>query len=460
MTTLKISKGLDIPVRGAPEGPLQELSVDGRAVRPKYISLNFDPFVEARPRLLVKSGEVVKLGQPLIEDKSTPGRMFASPAAGVVQEVRRGLKRRLLDIVIEVSDNEERHSFGSLDVDSASKEQLIDRMKEGGIFAHIRQRPFDRLADPSATPRDIFVRGVETAPFNPPAEMQVKGHEEDFQAGLDALSKLTSGKVHLVYKEGSELSAFTEAKNVERHTVEGPHPAGLSSTHIHFIAPINHVDDTVWTLSARAVVILGHLLRTGEYLVDRVVSIAGPGVLPGKAGYFLVRAGQPVETLIAGRISNGSMRFVSGDLLSGKKVDADGFLGFYHSQLSVVPESVERELLHFFRLGINKYTASHTYLSGFLDKKDRTYNFNTSNHGEHRGFIIGKEYDKVMPMNIPTMQLVKAIQSGDFDYAETLGLLEVAPEDFALATFVCPSKQEMCEIVRNGIAEYASEVLE
>ncbi|MCB1149006.1 MAG: Na(+)-translocating NADH-quinone reductase subunit A [Chlamydiia bacterium] len=459
MATLKITKGLDIPVAGAPAGELQELSANGRKLTPKFVALDFEPFVDSKPRLLVKAGEVVKRGQPLVEDKGIEGVMFASPASGVVQEVRRGLKRRLLDLVIEVSEKEEIHNWGSLDVKTVSKEKLLERMKEGGVFPHIRQRPFDKLADPGKTPRDIFVRALDTAPFAPPMEMQVKGHEEDFQIGLDALAKLTSGKVHLVYEAGTSFKPFTDAKNVQTHTIEGPHPAGLSSTHIHYIAPITHVDDTVWTLSARDVVVLGHLLRTGEYLVDRVISIAGPGIIDGKTGYFRVRAGQQVENLIAGRVSKGIMRFVSGDLLTGSKVESNGFLGFYHTQLAVLPESVEREMLHFFRLGINKYTASHTYLSGFLDNKERSYEFNTSNHGEHRGFVIAKMYDKVMPMNIPTMQLMKALQGEDYDTAEKLGLLEVAPEDFALGTFVCPSKQELCEIVRKGLANYASEVL-
>ncbi len=456
MAKLKITKGLDVPIKGAPTGPVQPLLVDGRPAKPKEIALDFSPFLMIKPKLLKKAGEMVKVGEPLVAGKQVPGRMFVSPASGVIKEVHRGLKRRLLSIVIEVSENEEFKEFPQEDPADLSREHLTELLMEGGIFAHIRRRPFDLLADPHQTPRAIFVSAVETAPFQPSAEMQVEGFEEEFAVGLEALKKLTDGPVHLVYPEKSDFKPFTEAA-VETHTIEGPHPAGNHSVHIQMLSPIQSVEENIWTLRALDVVCIGHLLKQGRIHTDRVVSIAGPGVLDGAAGYFRTRAGAPVSSLIAGRVEKGAMRFVSGDLLMGSKVDAEGFLGFYDTQLSVVPESTHREMLHFFRLGIDKYSASRTYLSGFLS--DRIYDFNTSNHGEHRAFVIAKPYDAVMPMNIPTMQLVKAVMAEDFDLAEELGFLEVAPEDFALATFVCPSKMEMIGIIEKGLKEYAVDVL-
>jgi Na+-transporting NADH:ubiquinone oxidoreductase subunit A len=460
MAEIKTKKGLDIPIEGKPQGPVSRLEANGRTVKPQLISLNFDPFHECKPRLLKKAGEVVKIGEPVVEDKGCEGRLFVSPAAGAIKEVRRGLKRRLIDIVIEVSENEEIHEFTSMDVSASNRDQLISRLKEGGLFPHIRQRPFDLLADPEKTPRCIFVNASPTTPFAPPAEMQVEGHEDDFQTGLDALAKLTDGDVHLVYPSGSECKAFTDAQNVERHTTEGPHPVGNTSVHIHFISPITHAEDAVWTLDAHSTACIGHLLRTGRYLNERVISIAGPGVLPEQTGYFKVRTGSPVENLIAGRVQKGKMRFVSGNIYTGTKVDTDGFLGFYDYEFCVIPESVSREFLHFFRLGINKYTASRTYLSGHLDNSNREYSFTTSLHGEHRAFIIAHPYDKVMPMNIPTMHLVNAIVAEDYDLSEEYGLLEVASEDFGPATFVCPSKMEMVSIVQDGLRRFAVEALE
>jgi len=457
---IKTSKGLDIPIAGKPEGPIQELEADGREVKAEKIALNFDPFDEIKPKLLVKVDDTVKIGQPLVADKDCMERVFVSPAAGRVIEIKRGLKRRLLNIVIKVDENEKYEEHQSLDPQTAGRDEIIERMKEGGLFAHFRQRPFNLLADPEKTPRAIFVKALESAPFTPPAEMQVEGHEEHFQTGLDALSKLTEGNVHLVFHKDSTLKAFTDAKNVQKHTAEGPHPISSPSLHIHSVSPVRSTEEVVWTANAHDVVLLGYLLNEGRYYTERVVSVAGPGVVPGRTGFFRTRAGVPVECLIAGRSKKEKMRFVSGDVLTGKKVDSDEFLEFYHYGLVLLPESTKREFVHFFRLGVNKYSNSRAYLSGHLKNSEREYEFTTSQHGEHRFFITPEPYEKVMPMNIDVMHLVKAVMAEDYDYAEELGFLEVVGEDFALPTFVCPSKMEMVDIVRKGLRNYSKEVLE
>jgi len=458
MAHIKTKRGLDIPIAGKPEGDIQKLTSTDAATHLKLIALDFEPFFDVKPRLLKKAGEVVKTGEPLIEDKGCPGRIFAAPASGVVKEVQRGLKRRLLTVVIEAQEHEEVHEFSPMNVASASREDLIERFKESGLFAQIRQRPFDLLANPNSEPRAIFVKAIDTNPFAPPPEYQIQGHEADFQVGLDALGKLS--KVHLVYKAGTTSDIFTGAQNVEHHTAEGPHPVGNSSVHIHFISPIQQHEEVIWTVTAYDVICIGHLLRTGRMLLEKVISIAGPGVIPERTGYFRVRRGCPVENLITNRVEKGEMRFVTGNVYTGRQVAPNGFLGFYDFEFLIIPENISREFLHFFRLGIDKYTASKTYLSGHLDNSKREYSFTTNNHGEHRGFVIAHPYDNIMPMQIPTMQLVKAIMAEDFDLAEEYGLLEVAPEDFGPATFVCPSKMEMVEIVRDGLRSYAKEVLD
>ncbi len=456
MTHIKITKGLDIPISGKPTGAVQDILPSGEAAshaKPRFIALNLTPFPDIQFKLLAKAEEPIKKGQPLVEDKGTPGRVFASPASGVIREVRRGLKRRLLYIVIELNNQEEEHEFPPLNIQTSGTEEIKQRLLEGGLFAHIRQRPFNSLADPSKTPRSIFVKAVESAPFVPPAEMQVEGYEQFFQAGLDALNKLTTGSVHLVCAKDSPI----QAQNVERHTVEGPHPVSNASLHIQEIDPIEHVDDVIWTVTAHDVVTIGQLLTTGRYHTDLVVSIAGPGILPEQTGYFKARRGFPVSSLIAGRIDKKNNRFVSGDPLMGEQVQADEFLGFHHTAFTVIPENTKRELLHFFRLGSNKYTFSRAYLSGHFGKGE--YNFTTNQHGEHRAFIDGTIYDKVQPLPVPTMQLVKAVMAEDYDLAEELGLLEVDGEDFALPSFVCPSKMEMTEIVKAGLKQHANDVL-
>lgn len=460
---IHIKKGLDIPIEGKPSGKVQPFFPRGEAAPDhpvKLISLNLDPFDDLRFTLRKKVDDPITIGEPIAEDKGCPGRMFVSPACGVIQEIRRGLKRRILDIVILVDHPEKSFDHGSFPLSSASREDLVEFLKKGGMFSKLRQRPFDRLADPRKKPRSIFVKALESAPFAPPAEMQVEGHEEDFQGGLDALAKLTEGNVHLVYSGNTSCKAFREANHVEHHTAEGPHPIANHSLHIQLIDPIRSAEDIVWTATALDVVQIGHLLRTGRYLTDRIVSMGGPGMVEDQTGFFRLREGYPISPLLEGRVKKGWMRFISGDVLMGKKAGSDDFLRFSDTVFSVVPENAKREFLHFFRLGTQKYSMSRAYLSGHLKDSSRLYPFTTNLHGEHRAFIDNSLYQKVMPMRIPTMFLVKAVMAEDYDLAEELGLLEVAPEDFALATFVDPSKVEMIDIMQNGLRTYSTEVLE
>ena len=221
--------------------------------------------------------------------------------------------------------------------------------------------------------------------------------------------------------------------------------------HIQKIDPIDSVDALIWTLSVQDVVAIGHLISQGRYIFEKVIAIAGPGVLSDRVGYFRTRNGYPISGLIAGRIQKGPLRFISGDPLTGHQVSAQDFLGFGDVVFTVIPENTERQFLHFFRLGADKYTFSGAYLSGHFDNRDREYDFTTSLHGEHRAFVDTTLYDAIMPLDIPTMPLVKAVMAEDFELAESLGLLEVDSEDFALPAFVCPSKMEMPEIIRKGV---------
>lgn len=462
MVHIKIDKGLDIPIKGKPEGEIKLLVGSGESFpldTPHLISLNLSTFDDVKFKLLVKAEDVVKIGQPLAEDKSHPGRFFVSPASGHIKEIRRGLKRRLLDIVIEVSQPETYEEFDKINAETASREQIIELMKKGGIFSHIRSRPFNFLADPSKTPKSIFVKCIESAPFLPPAEMQVKGYEKEFNTGLQLLAKLTDGAVHLVHHKKSSFKPFIEALHVQRHTAEGPHPIANASVHIHYIDPIRKVDEVIWTLTARDVVQLGYLAVHGKYLIEKVISLAGPGMLPEKIGFFKVREGFPIAGLISGRIPKGDYRLISGDVLTGHKVEADDFLGFEDLAFCVVAENYKRQFLHFFRLGTDKYSFSRAYLSGHLNNQDRQYNFTTNQHGEHRAFMDSSLLDKVQPLPVPTMLLVKAIAAEDYELAERYGLIEVDSEDFALPTFVDPSKNEMVGIVKKGLRQYAQENL-
>lgn len=462
MVHIKITKGLDIPLTGKPQGSIRSLIPGGEAEplsRPERLSLDLKSFSDLKFKLLVKPGDVVKIGQPLVEDKSTLGRMFVSPGGGVVEEIRRGYKRSLLDIIVAIDNEEQQLEYPIFSLENASRESLIEHMLKGGMFSRIYSRPFNRLADPKKTPRSIFVKAIESAPYVPPAELQVEHHEKEFQLGLDALKKLTDGNVHLIYRAGSSSKAFTEAVHVQKHTAEGPHPIANPSLHIQILDPIRKPDDVVWTLNVHDVIALGHLLKHGKHYVNRIISIAGPGIIPERTGYFKARDGFPISPLLAGRIQKGPQRFISGDPLTGHKIEEEDFLGFKDYVFCVIPENYSREFLHFFRLGLNKYSFSKTYLSGHLNNSDREYFFTTNQHGEHRAFIDATLYNQVQPLNVPTMQLVKAVMAEDYELAESLGLLEVVGEDFALPSFVDPSKIEMGEIIDKGLKRYAVDVL-
>lgn len=448
-----VRKGLNIPLAGQPTGTPQHLPNP-----PTQIALNLAPFDEIRFKVYAKVGDAVKIGQPLVESKEVPGQMFVSPAAGVVQEIRRGVKRRLLDIIIQPADQEQYEEQGGLDYKGSSRDEILDFFMRRGLFPHIRLRPFNLLPDPKFPPRDIFVTACETRPFTPPHEMQVEGHEPYFQAGLETLTKLTPGRVHLVYSAESRYAPFTHAEHVEKHLVSGPHPAGMSSVHIHKIAPIRSPTDYVWTLSAIDVVTIGKMVLEGKYFTDRIIAIAGGGVVEHKRGFFRARLGYPIKELIAGRIINQPLRLISGDPLTGMEVTQDDFMGFADTCFSLIPEQSEREPFHFLKLGTEKYTATRTYLTGLKPPPEEGYHFTTNQHGEERAFIDSAIYDKVMPMRIPTMHLIKALLAEDFELAQQLGLLEVVPEDFALPAFICPSKIEMIAIVKQGLDRFAKEM--
>lgn len=463
MAHIKISKGLDIPIKGKPIGPVQHLGASGNSSleAPRQIALDLKAFSDTKLRMLVSPGDVVKVGQPLAESKSFVGCYFVSPAGGTVKEIRRGAKRLPLDIVIDVvKEEEEFQALPQLEVEKATQDQIIQALMQGGHFSSIRSRPFNRLAQPDKLPKAIFVKALESAPFVPPAELQVIGHEKAFQIGLSALNKLAPNKVHLVYRHDTTLKAFTEAQHVHKHTAEGPHPISNVSLHIQRLAPIAAYDDIIWNLNAREVVAIGHQLLTGRCFIEKVISIAGPGIIHGRTGYFKARQGYPIAPLLAGRLPKGHVRLISGDPLTGTQVTAADFLGYYDNVFCALPENVEREFMHFFRLGLDKYTFSKAYLSGHFDTANKEYDFTTNQHGEHRAFIDSSLYDKVMPLDVPTMLLVKAVMAEDFELASTLGLLEVDSEDFALPAFVCPSKIEMPDIIKRGLEQYAKEVLQ
>lgn len=441
---IRIKQGLNIPLGGKPEGEVQDLPLS------KRVALDVSPFETHRFTLLKNVNDFVQVGEPLLEDKSCSGRFFVSPASGVVKEIVRGLKRRLLSVVIEtdLKQTPVKHEPLSLE---AKLEEILARFMEGGLIPHIQVRPCMRIAHPKHRPEAIFVKALESAPFMPPPELQVEGREELFAAGLKVLSRFCP--VHLVYEKGCSFPPFIQAQFVEKHTATGPHPIANPSVHIAALHPILRNDQVIWTLDVSTVLAVGKLITQGIYDTSLVISLAGEGLPPSKRGFYRVNRGVCIQSLVE---EVEGVRYISGDPLTGEKVHANGVLGFYHQGVCALPEGKEkRERLHFLKLSRKGYSATRAYL--FRRKNPL---FTTLQHGEERAFVDSSIYDRVMPLPIHTLSLIKAILAEDYEKAEKLGLLEVAPEDFALPAFLCPSKIEMPEVIKKGQKAYASQYYE
>jgi Na+-transporting NADH:ubiquinone oxidoreductase subunit A len=445
---LKIKKGIDLPLSNSPKGEVKDF------IKTEYIGLDLSIFSDLRLRFLLDEGDSIKIGQPIVEDKVTRNRVFISPAAGTIKEVVRGEKKRIKTIVIKVNAEENFFEINPLKYDSLKPSEIIKVLHENGLLAHVIARPFCRIPKPDKLPKSIFVKALESAPYVPDSKMQLKGFEKEFQCGLNVLEKIAPKKVHLVHKL-DDNNFFSEVENVNKHTAIGPHPISNSSLHIYMIDPIINPNDLVWTLSINDVITFGMFFTKFKYHTERIIGIGGSGIKSEKTGFFKTRMGTSLKSLLDGRLIEEDSAIISGDPLTGCLNDIDGYLGFFHTSLCAIKKNIKREPFHFFRLGKNKYSATKTYLSGFF--KSNKFEFTTNQHGESRAFVDSSVYEKTMPMRIPTMALMKAIISEDFESAVEFGLLEIAPEDFALPAFICPSKIEMVDIVKKGLKRYSEE---
>lgn len=421
---------------------------------PNTLALDLGHFSYTKFNFILKVGDVVKIGQAIAEDKHLPGRFFVSPASGEIKAILRGEKRKPLKVVIEVT-GEEYFSHTPCDYKKASKEDILKSLADAGLFSHIRKRPSNTLAS-FKLPEAVFIKALESAPFVPDPGLQLQGNETFFKEGLNVLAKLTE-KLHLVHHKNCEADAFVNAQNVQKHTAEGPHPVANPSLHIYHIYPLMNLNQCVWTLDVNDVIAVGKLFKEGKYHNTRVITLGGEEFSQENRKYLRVYAGHPVQDLLNENLEG--LRIISGDPFLGEKVEKDGYIGFAHYVLTSIKESQERQPLHFMRLGSGRFTATKTYLSGFFNRKKHPFKFTTHQHGEVRAFIDADVYQNVMPMRIPVMDLVKAVIAEDFEKAMELGLLEVSEEDFALPTFICPSKIEMTNIIRDGLQNFATQYI-
>lgn len=437
---VKIKRGLDIPLVGEAEKTIQE------APKAEMYAIIPDDFHGVVPKILVKSGDAVKAGTPLMCDKNRPKVNFVSPVSGTVEAVNRGERRKVLEIVVKSDGKFESVEFEKLDAKKMDAQAIKDTLLQSGLFAFIKQRPYDVIANPEVAPRDIFVTAFDSAPLAPEFEFVAKDEEAALQAGVDVLAKLTNGKVYV----GVNATSQIKLNGCEVVKFQGAHPAGNVGVQIANIAPISK-GEVVWTISAFDLLLIGRLFTTGKLDFTRIITLAGSEVEAPK--YVKTTMGASIASVITGNVKKAdhNQRIISGNVLTGTKVSAQDYLRAYSSQITIIPEGDDcNEFVGWATPGCGKFSVSRTFGS-WLFGKNKKYNIDARLRGGERGIIMSGEYDSVFPMDILPEFLVKAVIAFDIDKMENLGIYEVAPEDFALCEFVDTSKLPLQQIIRNGL---------
>jgi len=438
---IRIKKGLNINLKGKAD------KIYLRPPRAKTYAVKPIDFHGIRPKLLVKSGDSVDVGTPLFFNKYNPDVKFTSPVSGSVKEIVRGERRMILEVVIEPAADDKYLEYKVSDPMKMKKEGVTKVLLESGLWPMIRQRPYSVIANPADTPRDIFISGFDSAPLAPDIDFLMKDLGASFQKGVDVLNELTEGSVHLsVCADYPGCDTFNKAKNIKLHKFSGPHPAGNVGIQIHHITPINK-GDIVWYLSPQDVVSIGNLFLNGK--IDNELYLALTGSEIKKPVYYKMTKGASIAPLLEGNLNSSNVRVISGNVLTGKKISKNGYIGYYDNHATVIPEGDYFEFVGWALPGFKKFSVSRTFFSWLTPKKE--YAIDTNLKGGHRAFVMTGEYEKVFPMNIYPVQLLKSILVEDIDQMEKLGIYEVAEEDMALCEFVCTSKTNVQEILRNGL---------
>ena len=483
--TITIRKGLDLPIGGKAELRLTDArSIATYAVKPT-------DFVGLTPRLLVEEGAIVNAGDALFCDKNDERIRFTSPVGGHVKAIVRGEKRKLMEVVVE-ADFKSAGSTGS-DYKSSptfplqNTDEIKGAMLQCGLWTMLRQRPFGTVANPDDRPKAIFVSAFSSAPLAPDYDFVMQGKEEAFKKGLEALTHLTDGVVHVCFRPGQNLSNVLgkgkhtgSSPRIITHFIKGPHPSGNIGTQIAHIDPINK-GEVVWTMNIQDVAVLGELVSTGAYRPEKVIAVAGPNIK--NAHYYRVKAGACLSEITKAQLLNNEYpkmdtedaekknRIISGDVLSGTQIAADGFLGAYNDLVSILPEGDYYDFMGWLMPGFRKFSFSRTFLSGFMPKStfkpfgitlprfENLWKFDTNTHGDERPLVFTGNFERVFPFDIYPTQLIKACIVGDIELMENLGIYEVEPEDFALCEFIDTSKTDIQSIIREALEKLRKEAV-
>ncbi|WP_299793362.1 Na(+)-translocating NADH-quinone reductase subunit A [uncultured Shewanella sp.] len=433
-----VKKGLDVPIAGEPR---QEID---KASRPSRVALLGEEYVGLKPTMMVEVGDMVKKGQPLFEDKKTPGVLFTAPASGEITAINRGERRVLQSVVITCQGDEQVTFETSSDLSSMSRQSVQDNLVKSGLWTALRTRPFSRVPQLDATAAGIFVTAMDTNPLSADPRLIIAENEQAFAVGMSALTRLTDGKVYLCHDEGESLPGH-ELSQVETRRFGGVHPAGLVGTHIHFTLPVS-IERQVWHIGYQDVIAYGKLFLTGELYTDRVVSLAGPNV--SNPRLLRTQLGAEMSGIVKDELKPGYSRVVSGSVLSGHTATGvHDYLGRFHSQVTALTEDSEHHLLSWVRGGSEKFSITRAVTSRFKPTK-KLFEMTTHTGGSERAMMAFGQLDRVMPLDILPTLLVRDLVVRDTDEAQELGALELDEEDLALCTFVCPGKYDFGKELR------------
>jgi len=449
---IRIKRGLDLPLVGEPEQVIADTH------KPRSVAVLGRDYVGMMPTMSVQVGDRVKLGQELFSDKKNPAVVFTAPAGGEVSAINRGYQRRLLSVVIDVDKNEESETFTSYsgaELEGLSRKQVVSNLVASGLWTALRRRPFSKVPSPDSTPRALFVNAMDSNPLAAAPMVVMEGRAEDFIRGVKLLSLLPENQLYLCLGRMDPLGLAQQdfPDNVVTEQFSGPHPAGLSGTHIHYLQPAG-VNSEIWYASYQDVMAIGRLFSSGRLNTERVISFAGPQVQAPRL--LRTRLGANIDEIVLGELLPGESRVLSGSVLSGQLASgSEAYLGRYHQQVSVLREGRERPLLGYLSPGVNRHSVTGIYLSRFY--KSKRFPMSTSTNGSERAMVPIGAYERIMPLDILPTQLLRALIVGDIETAQNLGALELDEEDLALCSYVCPGKYEYGSILRDNLARIEKE---
>ena len=451
---IRIRRGLDLPISGVPEQTID------RAADVQRVAVVGPDYVGMKPTMLVQIGDEVKLGQPLFTDKKSDGVLFTSPGAGKIVGIHRGEKRVFQSIEIELQGDaaESFPDFADSDLATLAREVVRDHLVKSGLWTALRRRPYSKVPSLTEEPHAIFVQAIDTNPLAALPSVVINEHPNDFRFGLQVLARLTAGTLHVCVAPGIDVPGgerdTVPVNRVKVTEFEGPHPAGLPGTHIHFLAPASDARP-VWYLNYQDVIAIGKLFVTGQLWTERVISLAGPQVT--RPRLLRTRWGAGLDTICAGELQAGENRIVSGSVLSGRAATGPfAYLGRFHQQVTVLREGRDREFLGWHRPGREKFSATPVFVSALASFGQR-FPFTTNRNGSFRAIVPTGNYERVMPLDIEPTFLLRALITGDTDQAQLLGALELDEEDIALLTYVDTGKHDFAPDLRRVLTRIECE---